>query len=49
MKAKKIILPEILTLRAHINVRLDYKTTLVINRLSSFAIWKKLYPNAEIV
>jgi len=49
MKTKKLIPQQIETLRNRIMIRLDYKTTLIINRMSSFAIWKKLYPNAEII
>jgi hypothetical protein len=33
----------------HIKVRLDYKTTIMINRLSSLNVWKKFYPFAQII
>jgi hypothetical protein len=49
MKSKKPIPAQQVTLLKKIKVRLDYKTMVIINRLSSFANWKKLYPEAEIV
>ncbi len=32
-----------------IKVKLDYKTTIIINKLSSLKIWKRRYPEAYIV
>jgi hypothetical protein len=32
-----------------IKVKLDYKTTIIIHRLSSLKIWKKRYPDAQVV
>lgn len=32
-----------------IKVKLDSKTTIIINRLESLAVWKKHYPLAQIV
>lgn len=32
-----------------IKVKLDHKTMIIINKISSLAVWKKLYPEAKIV
>lgn len=32
-----------------IRVKIDYKTTVIINRIESFAKWKRLYPDAVIL
>ena len=32
-----------------IKVRLDYKTVVIINRISSLEVWKKLYPEAKVI
>ena len=32
-----------------IKVQLDYRTTIMINRRSSFKVWKRLYPLAHII
>ncbi len=42
VKAKKRMQPKIMTLKKRIEVRLDYKTVLIINGPSSFVIWKRL-------
>jgi hypothetical protein len=49
MKLKKPIPSQQVTLLKKIKVRLDFKTTVIINRLSSLANWKKLYPEARVV
>ena len=49
MRAKKLIPTQQANLLTKIKVRLDYKTVVVINRLSSFDTWKRLYPEAEII
>ena len=49
MKNKKVIPPQKVTLLKKIKVRLDYKTIVIINRLSSFETWKRLYPEAKII
>ncbi len=37
------------SIRQRIKVKLDYKTTIIINRLSSLKMWKRRYPEAQIV
>jgi hypothetical protein len=37
------------SMRQRIKVKLDYKTTIIINKLSSLKIWKKRYPLAHVV
>lgn len=32
-----------------IKVQLDHKTMIIINKLSSLEVWKKLYPEAKII
>jgi hypothetical protein len=49
MQKKKFIPPQPVSFSKKIKVKLDHKTTIIINRLSSLAVWKKLYPLAEIV
>ncbi len=49
MRAKKLIPAQQVNLLKKIKVRLDYKTVVVINRLSSLDVWKRLYPGAEII
>ena len=49
MKTKALIPEQKENLLKKIKVRLDYKTVVVINRLSSFKTWKKLYPDAKII
>ena len=49
MSAKKLIPEKPITLLKKIKVRLDYKTVVTINKISSFAIWKRLYPEARII
>lgn len=47
---KKGFVPaERITLGKRIKVRLDHRTMIIINRISSLAVWKKLYPKAQIV
>jgi len=45
---KKVEIPKP-TLFKKIKVRLDYKTIVIINRLSSLDTWKRLYPDAQII
>jgi hypothetical protein len=47
--SKKQIPLQQVNLLEKIRVRLDYKTVVIINRVSSFDVWKKLYPGAEII
>ncbi len=49
MRTKKVIPEQQTNLLKKIKVRLDYKTVVIINRLSSFDAWKKLYPEAKII
>ena len=49
MKQKKILPQNIDKFTERIKVRLDHKTMIVINKLSSLDVWKKLYPQAKIV
>ncbi|MBK6446391.1 MAG: hypothetical protein IPO39_15895 [Bacteroidetes bacterium] len=49
MKRKKIIPPQQASLSEKIKVRLDHKTLIIINKLSSLDVWRKLYPNARVV
>jgi hypothetical protein len=36
-------------LRKKIKVQLDHRTVIMINRLSSLNVWKKLFPKAHII
>jgi len=38
-----------LPLPKRIKVKLDYRTTIIINRQSSLKIWKKIFPFAKVV
>ncbi|MBK6446399.1 MAG: hypothetical protein IPG90_16570 [Bacteroidetes bacterium] len=49
MARKKLILTQKESTGDKIKVRLDHKTLIIINKLSSFDTWKKLYPEARIV
>lgn len=49
MKKSKIIPPPQVSLTKRIKVKLDQKTIIIINKLSSLAVWKKLYPEAKII
>lgn len=49
MKIKKIILSQKINLSEKIKVRLDHKTLIIINKLSSLDVWKKIYPEARII
>ncbi|MBL0258035.1 MAG: hypothetical protein IPQ03_11175 [Bacteroidetes bacterium] len=49
MKRKKIIPPQQVSFSEKIKVRLDHKTLIIINKLSSLDVWRKLYPNARVV
>lgn len=49
MKKKIIIPPQKISLASRIKVRLDHKTMIIINNLSSLDVWKKRYPNALVV
>lgn len=49
IKKKKIITPPEKSLANRIKVRLDHKTMIIINKLSSFDVWKKRYPNAFVI
>jgi hypothetical protein len=48
-ETKKILPQNIDKFSERIKVRLDHKTMIVINKLSSLDVWKKLYPQAKIV
>lgn len=47
-KATKATIPQESKL-AKIKVRLDLKTVVIINRMSSFEVWRGLYPGAKII
>ncbi len=49
MSSKKLIPAQKVNLLKKIKVRLDYKTVVTINKLSSFVLWKRLYPEAFII
>jgi hypothetical protein len=49
MKSTKPILPPQANQFEKIKVRLDAKTVIIINRISSLEKWKILYPEAEII
>lgn len=36
-------------LRRRIKVQLDHRTVIMINRLSSLNVWKKIFPKAHII
>lgn len=46
---KKNIPVQKISLSKKIKVRLDHKTLIIINKLSSLEVWKKLYPEARII
>ncbi len=46
---KKTILTQPISLSKKIKVRLDHKTLIIINKLSSLDVWKKIYPGAQII
>jgi hypothetical protein len=49
MKTKKPVPEKKENLLKKIKVRLDYKTIVVINKLSSINVWKRQYPDAQII
>jgi hypothetical protein len=49
MKSTKPILPQQAKQFEKIKVRLDAKTVVTINRISSLEKWKMIYPEAEII
>jgi len=46
---KKPIQPQKITLSKKIKVRLDHRTMIIINNISSLAVWKKKFPEAKVV
>jgi hypothetical protein len=48
MKSKSII-PQKFSLTKKIKVRLDYRTLIVLNDLSSLDVWRKRYPEARVI
>ena len=38
-----------LTLPTRIKVKLDNRTTIMINRPSSLKVWKRIYPMAKVI
>jgi hypothetical protein len=49
MKKMDTIRKQVVSMPTRIKVKLDHKTTIIINRLASFKIWKKRFPLAEII
>ena len=46
---KKTIPLQKTSLTKKIKVRLDHKTLIIINKLSSLEVWKRIYPEARII
>jgi hypothetical protein len=38
-----------ITLPKRIKVKLDHRTTIMINRPSSLKVWKRIYPMAKVI
>jgi hypothetical protein len=49
MKKMDTIRKQVSSMPTRIKVKLDHRTTIVINRIASFKIWKKRFPLAEII
>jgi len=49
MKKTKTIHKKIKTTGNHIKVKLDEKTFIMIQKISSLAAWKLRYPNARVI
>jgi hypothetical protein len=49
LKEKLALSAKTSLLRTRIKVKLDHRTTIMINRPSSLKVWQKLYPLAQII
>ncbi len=49
MKKMDTIRKQVSSMPTRIKVKLDHKTTIMINRLASLKIWKKRYPMARVI
>jgi hypothetical protein len=49
MKKMDTMRKQVSSMPKRIKVKLDHRTTIVINRIASLKIWKKRFPLAEII
>jgi len=49
MRKMTAIRKQVSSMPTRIKVKLDHRTTIMINRIGSFKIWKKRFPLAKII